>query len=296
MTLFSNLGLKLLSLFLAILVWGVVLGSKVEEVVKEVPIEFQVAQDLMVSNQVPDRVIFRLSGPRAFTRSVLNRQGERIRYNLTGMKAGNLSLQVLSDSIYLPPGVEVLSITPNVLQVKLEEIRSKLVDVSVEFRGEPPRGFKLKSTRVVPSQVKIRGPKSKLTGLRDLKAMPFDLNEVQKSGDYPLQFELNQERIEIDDVQPRLLLELQGIAGEYRIRNIPIRITGAPGNLKPSATNVSLWIKSTEESMRLLRVEKLEATVNASGVGDGGKRDVEVKLPKEVQLIRVIPKDIQFAK
>lgn len=85
---FDHLGTKFISVGVAVVLWFVVLGSRNVEETKEIPIEIETSADLVASNEVVDRVAFRLSGPKAFLRAVLDRREEPIRVNLKGAKSG----------------------------------------------------------------------------------------------------------------------------------------------------------------------------------------------------------------
>src|SRR5689334_22531141 len=95
----SNLATKLISLAIAIVLWIVVLGSRNVEVTKEIPLEVITPADIVPSNDIPDRIAFRLSGPKAFLRAVLDRREEPIRVNLSGAKPGLVTYRFFSDNI-----------------------------------------------------------------------------------------------------------------------------------------------------------------------------------------------------
>ena len=78
----GNLPTKLVSLFIGVLLWIVVLGSQSFEVTKEVPLEVIPPRDLAVAVELPDRIGFRLAGPKAFVRAVLDRREPFTRFEL----------------------------------------------------------------------------------------------------------------------------------------------------------------------------------------------------------------------
>src|SRR5579871_4788238 len=113
----SNLSLKIVSVIIAVVLWFVVLGSRNVEVSKDVPVEIITPADLVVANEVPDKVTFRISGPKAFLRNILNRREDPIRVNLSSAKAGLVTYRFFSDNIQIPIGVKVLSIVPTAIIV-----------------------------------------------------------------------------------------------------------------------------------------------------------------------------------
>src|SRR5471032_1363254 len=84
----SNLGTKVISVIIAVVLWVIVLGSRNVEVTKEVPLEVITPPELVAANEVPERIAFRLSGPKAFLRTILDRHDEPIRVPLNGAKPG----------------------------------------------------------------------------------------------------------------------------------------------------------------------------------------------------------------
>src|SRR5262245_15471930 len=114
----SNLGLKLVSVIMGVVLWFVVLGSRNVEVTKEVPVELITPSDLVPSNEIPDKISFRLVGPKAFLRAVLDRKEDPIRVNLGGARPGLVTYRFFSDNIQLPIGVKVLSINPTAILIK----------------------------------------------------------------------------------------------------------------------------------------------------------------------------------
>src|SRR6185437_7418841 len=115
----SNFGTKLISVGIAIVLWFVVLGSRNVEATKEIPLEVITPADLVVANDVPAKIAFRLSGPKAFLRAVLDRRDEPVRVNLAGAKPGLVTYRFFSDNIRVPIGVKVLSISPTAILIKL---------------------------------------------------------------------------------------------------------------------------------------------------------------------------------
>src|SRR3954471_21675607 len=82
----ANFGTKMVSIVIAVVLWGIVLGSRNVEVTKEIPLEVITQGDIVPANEIPDRIAFRLSGPKAFLRNILDRREDPIRVNLSGAK------------------------------------------------------------------------------------------------------------------------------------------------------------------------------------------------------------------
>src|SRR4051812_29439941 len=94
--------LKLLSVFIALTLWVVVFGSRTMEITKDVPFEVVMGDDQILVDPVPEKISFRLSGPKAFLRTITNRIEDPIRANIREFKTGIFTHRVYSDSIKLP--------------------------------------------------------------------------------------------------------------------------------------------------------------------------------------------------
>src|SRR6185295_8169444 len=104
----------------------------------EIPLEVITPADIVPANEMPGRIPARLSGPKAFLRSILDRREEAIRANLSGAKPALVTYRFFSDNIRVPIGVKVLSINPTAILIKLEYLKRRDVPVRVEIKGAPP--------------------------------------------------------------------------------------------------------------------------------------------------------------
>ncbi|RYZ94827.1 MAG: hypothetical protein EOP11_25820, partial [Proteobacteria bacterium] len=139
---FHNLAWKVLSLFVAFGIWFVVMSSNPIELPKEVALELDLPSGLTVANEVPDRVTFRLSGSKFFLRTVANSL-DTIRIDLTKAKAGPTYYKIEKESIHLPIGVKILSISPSTINPELEPMDRRSVPVEIIQKNEVPNGYRL---------------------------------------------------------------------------------------------------------------------------------------------------------
>ena len=70
----DNIGLKLLSLILAAFLWVVVLGEQKVEVTVNIPLEFNLPQNLTLVNEPPDSLEVHLRGPKTLATSLAPRE------------------------------------------------------------------------------------------------------------------------------------------------------------------------------------------------------------------------------
>lgn len=288
----NNIAVKAISVVIAIILWSVVLGSRNVEAVKEVPIEILTSSDVVPGNDPPDRVSFKLAGPKAFLRAIMDRREDPIRVNLVGSKPGIVNYRLFSDSIRLPPGIKVLSISPSNFAIRLEYVKKREVAVKLEVRGNPPEGFKLSRAKVVPSTVRIKGPQSKIESISELTTLPIDLSETRQSFEREVAFELGSSGIKVDGDFPKATIEVEAATPNFKLKNIEVRVlTSYPYKL--SDKTVTVFIRASAKDLKNMDKGNIYAFVDLRGRRKGRHQEaVKVKLPDGVSLVRVVPEEV----
>lgn len=115
-----NAGLKLLSLLTASFLWAAYTAEPRVEVGYDVPVEYvRIAEDMEIGPDTPARVHVRLRGRSQVLRRLVPAD-IAVRVNLTGVQAGEMVYRPAADQLELPPGVELISITPSELRIQLQ--------------------------------------------------------------------------------------------------------------------------------------------------------------------------------
>lgn len=287
-------GLKVISLLISIALWFFVLGSRNVEITKEVPIEVATGPDFVVANDFPEKIQFRLAGPRAFLRNILNRKEEAIRINLTGSKPGLITYRFFNDNIALPIGVAVQSITPNSLVFKLEPYKTKEVPIKLITKNDVPLGLKLNKFSLVKNTIKVRGPESKIDLLTELHTNAFDLHQVVNSGESVVKIDLPKNTnliLEEDSPIVQFAVEKTGVV--YRIRNVGIRVL-TDKKYKILSKDFAIYVQCTPDELKTLEQDKVFAIADLREF-DAGTYDIEpsVSLPGNVKLVKVVPNKLK---
>jgi YbbR domain-containing protein len=119
-----NLGLKVLSLFLAIVLWLFVAAGMETEIGLVLPVVFaHLSPDLAVVNRPPARIDVRLAGPRIL---LLKLKAERlpVLLDLQGVREGTTVFPAVEMAIRAPEGVRVTRVTPAAIEVRLAKAGS----------------------------------------------------------------------------------------------------------------------------------------------------------------------------
>ena len=176
---FSNLPLKLLSLFLAFTVWFVVSAPRRENVSERafaVPLSLVgMPRDLVITTPVPDTVSVRLRG-RVSDLRALSSQNLEVPLDLKTVVAGDITITIRPQSINAPPTVEVESIDPNKVRFRVERVRQKSVPIRAFLVGQPPTGYTFGDATVAPQNALVSGPASQIRNLSEVATERIIMN------------------------------------------------------------------------------------------------------------------------
>jgi hypothetical protein len=171
---FDNLGLKLLSVCLAVFLWAVVLGEQKVEVTVNEPLDLDVPPNLFLVNNPVDVVEVRLRGPKTLVTSLSARDISMNQIPVTLVEGENV-IPIRDDMIRVPRGVAVVAVSPQRVRVVLEAAGEREIEVSPRVEGNPPDGFVVRRVTSVPSRVRMVGPTSELRRITRVRTLPISL-------------------------------------------------------------------------------------------------------------------------
>jgi hypothetical protein len=116
--------LKLLALGVSMVLWAFVTTSEKADLILAAPLELDnIPAGLEVKGERPDTVDVQLHG----LRGALARLGTdrvKARLNLSGARAGEVTVRVLPEQITVPPGITVVRVSPSRVRLVLGSARS----------------------------------------------------------------------------------------------------------------------------------------------------------------------------
>lgn len=291
--LFHNIPWKILSVLVAFGIWFVVMSSNSIEITKEVNLELEVPSGLTVANEIPSQVSFRLAGSKFFLRTFAN-SADTIHVDFTKAKAGPAFYRIEKDALRLPIGVRVLSISPSTINPVLEHLERRTVPVEVQQKNEVPNGYRLVKLFANPKNVRIKGPRNVIETISVIRSEPVDLSDIPTTLKWELPLRTGYANVVFDeDVEPRIMAEVEPTGSNFRVAGVPIRVTGTKASaLKPD--KAALYVNCPPNLIRTLTPDKVRAYVEVPETKAGTYvREVKVELPPGVKLVRVVPDRIQ---
>lgn len=296
----GNLGLKFLSLVLALTVFLLVNTDRDREISARVGVSYTLPADrVLVSERIGEaRVTVR--GPWRRLRRFDEREIDRIDLDLRSTHDGEIA--ITPDMVRVPSGLTVTSITPRTLRVAFEKRVEKSVEITPVIAGRPLHGYEVKPPfKVDPVMVKAGGAEGIIKALTTLRTREIRVDGRKE--DFTVETQLvPPDGVDIDLTGPVSVTVPIGVQLETkRLGKVAVRIVGPDGAevtgavADPPAVDVVLNgpVAAVEDAV----ASGIVPTVKLGGDATR-RRTVEVqvagKLPPGVG-IELVPEKVEIA-
>jgi YbbR domain-containing protein len=204
-----NWGLKLFSFIMALLLWLTLIpeDKMFAPVTVEVPLELynipphmelveRVQPTIRVTVIAPNRLIPQISA--ANIHAVLD---------LSRASVDQKQYPLNKNMVSIPAGAEIREIYPMQVDIELERAKEIVMSIEVNIIGELQEGLILKLVEVVPAEVLVRGPESKVLDTAKVRTTPVDISLFTPSTE-----------VEADLILPNPDLELVGAEAKALVK------------------------------------------------------------------------------
>ena len=176
----QNLGLKLLSVALALLLWSFVHGAKIVEREIVLPLRCVNLPDSLVLQGEPPRearVLVAGAAQEFVLRHLL--PGAELRLDLGRARPPFVRLAPSSADVQLGSGSHLTAVRvlePAALELALDRRAERRLPVRVAAQGAPAHGYAVQGApRATPETVRCVGPAARFAGVHDVVTEPVDL-------------------------------------------------------------------------------------------------------------------------
>jgi len=221
--LFNNIGLKLISLLLALLLWLQVAGQQTVQRTLSLPVEFvNMAPEMEISNDYERRVDVVLRSRRGT--SNFDDGSLTVKIDLRGATPGaEKSYPLSEDNISnRPSGLEVVSITPTRIRLLLENTVRKSIAVVPELVGEPAEGFQV--TKVQAPRVTIIGPQSRVQEVSEAQTEPIGITGLSSTLVRNVGVDIDDLALRMEPASVDIIITIEEERREVQVRRIPIEL------------------------------------------------------------------------
>ena len=170
-------GLRILALVGAIVVWWIVSVEKrerVSEKVVDASLSYNSPRGLILLDPM-QTVKVRLRGPDRRIRAIAPFELDVV-VDVSTTEPGVVAVQLRSDNVLAPDEVEVVSIDPNSLDLRLDREAIAELPILVRLTGEPAGGTVPGEPIARPARARVRGPATIVSGLTSVSTSPISLD------------------------------------------------------------------------------------------------------------------------
>lgn len=269
---FRNLGLKLTSVGLAVLLWLTVSGEETVERGLRVPLELQqFPSDLEILGEAPSTVDVRVRG----TSGALSRvaSGDVVAVlDLHTARAGNRLFPLTPDLVHAPIGVDVVQVAPSTVALAFEPSVTREVPVVASTEGMPSPGFVLGKVSVAPDRVEIVGPETAVKRAREAMTETISVADLRESAIAEVTIGLIDPALRLKT--PRTVtVTLPILPGpvERTVRNRPIHLRNLGSHLSAQAMPVvvDVGLRGSREALSDMDADAVTAFIDVVGLGPG---------------------------
>ena len=174
-----NIGWKLFSLLVSLMLWYAYARDPEVGAFVSVPVEYRAMPDnLEISSDLVGAVSIDLRGP---SEKIANFIGAKsaVVLDFSGIhKPGEQTFQIDERDITLPSGMRLERAIPAQIRLEFEQRTQQDVPVEVRFSGAPPEGYRLKRYEFQPQKLRVVGPESHVRTIEHAVTDPIDLTTL----------------------------------------------------------------------------------------------------------------------
>jgi len=269
---FRHIGLKLLSVAIAVLLWMVIAGEETVERGLRVPLELQqFPPGLELLGDVPTTADVRVRGSSG-TLSRVSPGDVVAVLDLRGARPGERLFHLTPDQVRAPFGVEVVQVTPPTVAVVFDKTATRTVPVRPAIEGKPAAGYLVGKNTADPPSVEIVGPESAVSRVTEALTEPVSVTGASRQV---------QEIVTVGTLDPAVRVKTQRTATvtvqivpapvEQTIRNRPVHLRNLAASLVGAATpsDVDVTLRGNREALSRLQPDDATAFVDLGGLGAG---------------------------
>jgi YbbR domain-containing protein len=223
----ENWGLKLFSLALGIVIFLAVRNEQRLSTTVAVRLLIREPAGLVNTGEVPPEALVKISGPWGSLRSFEAEALPPLEVDLSALPRGTSTVRIREEQLGLPPDVDVVSISPSALTVRLEAREKRTVPVRPVLRGDPAPGYTLGKAEADPAEVEIDGPRREVREAAAVRTSPIDVGGTREEVLAPATLEAPGQHTRIvGPARAAVRVPVEPVPGE---RTVQLHVAGPAG-------------------------------------------------------------------
>jgi len=290
---FRHLGLKALSVGIAVLLWLSVSGEQIVERSLHVPLELQNIPDRFELVGIPpDAVDARLRG----TSGILShlQPGDVVAVlDLGSARAGRKLYPLTADNVHGPFGIQVTQVSPSSVTLQFEPVNVRSVRVVPNVEGQPADGFMVASIGCQPESVDVVGPDSLLEQLDRVMTDAIPIAGARRPVRETVTLGVASPGLRLKDTtRATVTVDIRPVPVERVVKGVALRMQNLAPALSGQVTphEASVTLRGPREVVDQVEPGQLTAFVDLAQRGPGRYNlEVHVEPLPHVEILHVEP-------
>jgi YbbR domain-containing protein len=294
---FRHLGLKALSVVLALLLWMIVSGEEMVERGLRVPLELQqVPLGLELTGEVPATVDVRVRGASGTLSRVSTGDVVAV-LDLRTARSGRRLFPLTPDQVRVPFGVEVVQVQPSALAMAFEPSASRQVPVMPAVDGRPAPGYVVGALSADPKTVEVIGPESAVRRVTEALTEPVSVSGARDRVNQSVILGLIDPSLRLKNTRSAMVtVQIVPAPLERSLQGRPVHLRNVASNLEAQAipSAVGLTLRGSREALARVEADDIVAYVDLAGLGPGQySLTVHADSSPEAGVTRIEPSSVQ---
>jgi YbbR domain-containing protein len=289
-----HIGLKVMSIALAALLWLAVAGEQIVERALRIPLEFtNMPPQLEPIGEPPDVVDVRVRGSSGRLSRIA--AGEIVAVvDLEGARPGQRLFHVSGSDVRAPFGVEVMQVAPSSLYLTFEPSATKSVPVMPEVEGEPAAGFEIATRAAEPATVDVIGPQSAIAAMTTAITEPVSVAGASAPVVEMVSVGVSDPSVRLKSTEPvRVTVTVRPAPLQWAVQGVPVKVLNANGRATVSPTAVTIHVRGPRDAMGA-DAGSFDASVDVTGLKPGDyELPVRIAIPPRVGWTRIEPANVR---
>ena len=195
----ANPGWKLLSLAIALAVWGVVANEPELATFTTAGIEYKnLPEDLEISSEPVSTVKLELRGPSGQLRGVSDGASPEVILDMSDVRVGERTFPIGDGNVRLVRGVQLVRAIPSLVRIRFERHAQRTVKVTPRFHDRD--GYEVADYTVNPDSVAVAGPASHIAQIETVVTDTVNVPGRAGAFEYPVNTFLDDPYVRFPDV------------------------------------------------------------------------------------------------
>jgi YbbR domain-containing protein len=270
--LFQHFGLKLLSISLALLLWGLVAGQREAERSLRVPLEYRNIPDHLEMLGEPESLVdVRVRGTSGALGQLRGADLVAV-LDLSTARPGKRLFHLIPGDISVPTGVSVLQVTPSTVGLTFETADARQVPVVPVVDDEPAPGFVVGRVVADPATVDVVGPSSAVKQVTEATTEPVSIRGATQTVRDTVTVGLPDSVARLRNPRSAVVtVEILPAPVERQVEGVPVTLRNLGEGLRGSAApeTVTVMLAGPPRLVSSLRPEQLQVYVDLTGLAPG---------------------------